>query len=125
MGEKAKVKETVRLYTKIVKLPTYRGILTIHVILTTCISFLSAAVKTLTAVTVDFYGTWFMYLLLLGIPVLLGTSLLYLIGSSEGSPLDTRRTAGATMFGFIVWYILSIIGVAVDAILATQVYEIK
>ncbi len=125
MGEKAKVKETVRLYTKIVQLPTYQRILTIHVILTTCISFLSAAVKTFTAVTTDFYGTWLMYLLLLGIPVLLGTILLYLIGSSEGSPLDARRTAGATMFGFIIWYVLSIIGVAVDAVLATQGYDMK
>ena len=98
MGEKAKVKETVRLYTKVWQLPTYRQIVTILVLLTICTSLLSAATKTLTAVTTDFFFTWFCYLVLLGIPVFLGTALLYLIGKDEGSPMDARRTAGAVMF---------------------------
>ncbi len=125
MGEKAKVKETVRLYTKVWQLPTYRQILIILVLLTICTALLSAAVKTLTAVTADFFGTWLMYIVLFGIPVFLGTGLLYLIGTDEGSPMDVRRTAGAVMFGLIFWFSLGMFGVIVDALLATQGYEMK
>ncbi|MHA1864178.1 MAG: DUF2070 family protein, partial [Candidatus Thorarchaeota archaeon] len=125
MGEKAKVKETVRLYTKVWQLPTYRMILTILVLLTICTALLSASVKTLTAVTADFFGTWMMYIVLLGIPVFLGTGLLYLIGTDEGSPMDARRTAGAVMFGLIFWFALGMIGVIIDALLGTQGFEMR
>jgi len=125
VGEKAKVKETVRLYTKVWQLPTYRQIVTILVLLTVCTSLLSAATKTLTAVTVDFFFTWFCYSVLFAIPVFIGTSLLYLIGRDEGSPMDARRTAGAVMFGLIFWFIFGMIGVIIDGVLGTSEYEMK
>ncbi|MGY5870966.1 MAG: DUF2070 family protein [Candidatus Thorarchaeota archaeon] len=125
MGEKAKVKETVRLYTKVWQLPTYRQIVTILVLLTICTSLLSAATKTITAVTSDFFFTWFCYSVLFSVPVFIGTALLYLIGRDEGSPMDARRTAGAVMFGLIFWYIFGMIGVIIDGILGTSGYEMR
>ncbi|MGY5860320.1 MAG: DUF2070 family protein [Candidatus Thorarchaeota archaeon] len=125
MGEKAKVKETVRLYTKVWQLPTYRQIVTILVLLTVSTSILSAATKFLTAVTTDFFFTWFCYSVLFSIPVFIGTALLYLIGKDEGSPMDARRTAGAVMFGLIFWFIFGMIGVIIDGILGTSGYEMK
>lgn len=125
MGEKAKVKETVRLYTKVWQLPSYRRIMAILILLTVCTSLLSAVTKTLTAVTSDFVFTWFCYLVLLSVPVFLGTALLYLIGRDEGSPMDARRTAGAVMFGLVFWFIFGIIGVIIDGFLGTSGYEIK
>jgi hypothetical protein len=120
VGEKAKVKETVRLYTKVWQLPSYKQILTILVLLTVCTSLLSAAAKTLTMVSADFLRTWFCYLVLLGLPVFLGTTLLYLIARDEGSPMDARRTAGAVMFGLIFWFIFGMIGVIIDGVLGTS-----
>ncbi len=125
MGEKAKVKETVRLYTKVWQLPTYSQILSILVLLTVGTSLLAATVKTITAVTLDFIGTFMGYLILLGIPVFLGTALLYFIGTDEGSPMDARRTAGAVMFGLIFWFIFGMIGIVVDGLLGTAGYEIR
>jgi predicted neutral ceramidase superfamily lipid hydrolase len=125
VGEKAKVKETVRLYTKVWQLPTYRQIVTILVLLTACTSLLSTTVKTFSAITTDFPFTWFCYLILLGVPVFVGTGLLYLIGRDEGSPMDARRTAGAVMFGLIFWFIFGMIGVTIDGILGTTGYEIR
>lgn len=125
MGEKAKVKETVRLYSKVWQLPTYRQIVTILVLLTVCTSLLSAAAKFISAATTDFIFTWFCYLVLLGAPVFLGTTLLYLIARDEGSPMDARRTAGAVMFGLIFWFIFGMIGVIIDGILGTSGYEIR
>ena len=125
VGEKAKVKETVRLFTKVWQLPSYKQILTILVLLTVCTSLLSAAAKTLTMVSSDFLRTWFCYLVLLGTPVFLGTTLLYLIARDVGSPMDARRTAGAVMFGLIFWFIFGMIGVIIDGVLGTSGYEIK
>ncbi|TFH03491.1 MAG: DUF2070 family protein, partial [Candidatus Thorarchaeota archaeon] len=125
MGEKAKVKETVRLFTKVWQLPTYRQIVTILVLLTVCTSLLSAAAKTLTAVTADFFFTWFCYSVLFSVPVFIGTALLYLIGRDEGSPMDARRTAGAVMFGLVFWFIFGMIGVIIDGILGTIGYEMR
>ena len=125
LGEKAKVKETVRLYTKVWQLPSYRQILSILVLLTTCTSLVASIVKLVTAATSDVIDLFVLYMVLLGVPIFLGTSLLYLIGKDEGSPLDARRTAGAVMFGLIFWYILGIIGVFLDGITAVNFFEIR
>jgi len=98
---------------------------TILVLLTVCTSLLSAATKTLTAVTSDFFFTWFCYSVLFSVPVFIGTALLYLIGRDEGSPMDARRTAGAVMFGLIFWFIFGMIGVIIDGILGTSGYEMR
>jgi len=125
LGEKAKVKETVRLYTKVWQLPSYPQILSILLVLTLCTSLFASLVKLLTARTSDVINLILMYLILLGVPVFLGTVLLYLIGREPGSPLDARRTAGAVMFGLIFWYILGIIGVCIDGAISSQIFEIK
>ncbi|TFG32262.1 DUF2070 family protein [Candidatus Thorarchaeota archaeon] len=125
LGEKAKVKETVRLFTKVWQLPSYRQILLILILLTTCTSLFASVVKLVTARTSDIIELFLLYMILLGVPVFLGTSLLYLIGKDEGSPLDARRTAGAVMFGLVFWYILGIIGVFIDGVTSSQFFEIR
>ncbi|TFG31775.1 DUF2070 family protein [Candidatus Thorarchaeota archaeon] len=125
LGEKAKVKETVRLFTKVWQLPSYRQILLILILLTACTSLFASVVKLVTGSTSDVIQLFLMYMILLGTPVFLGTTLLYLIGKDEGSPLDARRTAGAVMFGLVFWYILGIIGVFIDGITNSQFFEIR
>ena len=125
LGEKAKVKETVRLYSKVWQLPSYGRILLVLILLTSFTSIFATLVKLLTLVVTDVIGLFLMYMLLLGIPVFLGTGLLYLVGRDEGSPLDARRTAGAAMFGLIFWYILGIIGILVDGISGASVFEVR
>jgi putative membrane protein len=65
------------------------------------------------------------YFIILGVPVFIGSSLLYLIATEENSPLDARRTAGLVHFGIIFWIALSIIGGIVDALAVSSVYEIR
>ncbi len=125
LGEKAKVKETVRLYTRVWQLPTFRQIILILILLTTFTSLIASLVKFFASMTVDVIGLFLTYMLLLGIPVFLGTGLLYLVGSDEGSPLDARRTAGAVMFGLIFWYILGIIGVFIDGVGGSTFFEVR
>ena len=65
------------------------------------------------------------YLLILGIPVFIGSGLLYLIATEENSPLDARRTAGLVLFGLIFWIALSVIGGIIDTVAVTTAYEIR
>ena len=65
------------------------------------------------------------YLLILGIPVFIGSGFLYLIATEENSPLDARRTAGLVLFGLIFWIALSVIGGIIDAVAVTTAYEIR
>ena len=65
------------------------------------------------------------YLVILGAPVFIGSGLLYVIATAEGSPLDGRRTAGLVQFGLIFWIALSAIGGIVDALSSLTVFEIR
>ncbi|MGD9397544.1 MAG: DUF2070 family protein [Candidatus Thorarchaeota archaeon] len=119
MGEKAKVKETVRLYSKVWQLPSYRQIIVILILLVTIGSLILSAVKGL------FLDVFLCYLVIIGAPVFLGSGLLYLIATEKNSPLDGRRTGGLVQFGLIFWVALSVIGGIIDAIVATDVFEIR
>ncbi len=72
-----------------------------------------------------FLGVFPFYLIILGAPVFIGSGLLYLIATEEGSPLDGRRTAGLVQFGLIFWIALSVVGGIVDALASSTVFEIK
>ena len=65
------------------------------------------------------------YLVILGAPVFIGSGLLYVIATAEGSPLDGRRTAGLVQFGLIFWIALSAFGGIVDALSSSAVFEIR
>ena len=69
--------------------------------------------------------TFACYLVILGLPVFVGSGLLYLIATEENSPLDARRTAGLVHFGLIFWIVLSIIGGIIDAAVGLTFYEIR
>ncbi|MHA2303575.1 MAG: hypothetical protein ACXACD_21760, partial [Candidatus Thorarchaeota archaeon] len=85
MGEKAKVKETVRLYSKVWQLPSYRQIVLRMVLLVLIGSLILTVVKGL------LLDVFLSYLVILGAPVFIGSGLLYVIATEEGSPLDGRR----------------------------------
>ncbi len=119
LGEKAKVKETVRLYTKVWQLPSYRQIVLILILLVVIGSLILSVVKGL------FLSVFPFYLLIIGAPVFIGSGLLYVIATEEGSPLDGRRTAGLVQFGLIFWVVLSVIGGIVDAIASSTAFEIR
>lgn len=65
------------------------------------------------------------YLVILGLPVFIGSGLLYLIATAENSPLDARRTGGLVHFGLIFWIALSVIGGIIDTALGSTFYEIR
>ncbi|MBN2229288.1 MAG: DUF2070 family protein [Candidatus Thorarchaeota archaeon] len=125
MGEKAKVKETVRLFEKIWQLPSFQGILGIMGIEVLFFSSLATIFKMMNGLAAEPLWTLILYVIVLGIPTFLGTGVMYLILASKGSPLDARRTAGSVMFGNLIWFVMGIIGVVVDSIMAIQFYEIR
>ncbi|MGY5865789.1 MAG: DUF2070 family protein [Candidatus Thorarchaeota archaeon] len=119
MGEKAKVKETVRLYSKVWQLPSYRQIILRMVLMVFLGSAILSMVKDL------LLSTFVCYLVILGTPVFVGSGLLYIIATDDNSPLDGRRTGGLVHFGFIFWIVLSIIGGLIDAAIGTSFYEVR
>lgn len=125
LNEKAKVKETVRLYSKVWQLPTFR-----QIILRMCILILAGAMvpsilKGIGFVSPNLWLTFTYYLMILGVPAILGTGLLYLIAAEENSPLDGRRTAGSVQFGLLFWFALGIIGSILDGVFSAQYFEVR
>jgi putative membrane protein len=119
LGEKAKVKETVRLYSKVWQLPSYRQIVLRMILLVLIGSLILSAVKGL------LLDVFLCYLVILGAPVFIGSGLLYMIATEEKSPLDGRRTAGLVQFGLLFWIALSVVGGIVDAVAGASVFEIR
>ncbi len=80
---------------------------------------------TLSAVKGLLLEVLFGYVMLLGVPIFIGSGLLYVIATEEGSPLDMRRTAGLVQFGFIFWVSLSAVGGIIDAVISLTIFEIR
>jgi putative membrane protein len=125
LGEKAKVKETVRLFEKVWQLPSFQGILAIMLTEVTVVSLIATGLRMAARVTNNPLLTIVLYLIILGVPTFLGTGFLYLALRDEGSPLDARRTAGTVMFGNLIWFIMGLIGAIIDSLLSLQFYEIR
>ena len=124
MGEKAKVKETVRLYTKVWQLPSFSGILGRLGLSVIIASLILSALRTrgdLSQLPISFL----MYVLLFGLATFLGTGLLYLIVRQKDSPLDLRRTAGSMLFAVIFWVSLAMIGGLVDFLTGFEYLEAR
>jgi putative membrane protein len=119
LGEKAKVKETVRLYSKVWQLPPYRQIVLRMILLVLIGSLILSAVKGL------LLDVFLCYLVILGAPVFIGSGLLYVIATKENSPLDGRRTAGLVQFGLLFWIALSVVGGIVDSLAGSTAFEIR
>ncbi len=124
MGEQAKVKETVKLYSKVWQLPTYRGI----IIRMVAMALVSSSILAILEFIVNGSGqsllTFFYYVVVLIVTTFLGSGILYALVRKEGSPLDARRTLGSVQFGIIFWYSLGTLGGIIDFILATNI-EVK
>jgi putative membrane protein len=125
LGEKAKVKETVRLFEKVWQLPSFPRILLIMLLEVTIVSIVAASLRIASGASIDAVLTIGIYFTILGIPSFLGTGLLYLALREAGSPLDVRRTAGVVMFGNLIWFVIGAIGAIIDSLLSIQFYEIR
>ncbi|MHA1909128.1 MAG: DUF2070 family protein [Candidatus Thorarchaeota archaeon] len=123
MGERAKVKETVSLYSKVWQLPTYRGIifrtLAMAIVSAGFLSILGFIEADLDAAFQEFMA----YTSILLITAFLGSGLMYAIVRKEGSPLDARRALGSAQFGLIFWFFLGSLGGLVDFILGSTIVE--
>ncbi|UCH03957.1 MAG: DUF2070 family protein [Candidatus Thorarchaeota archaeon] len=125
MGEKAKVKETVSLYSRVWRLPTFQGIV-LRITATVLLgAFLSSILKFLANPGSDFIWILGQYLVLTIVPSFLGTALLYTIVRKRGSPLDARRTAGAVQFGILFWMITGVLGGLLDYLLVSSHYQVR
>jgi len=123
LGERAKVKETTGLYSRVWKLPSYRIIVFRMILSVAATSLLAAALRVLRFPSLLLPEVIAYYLVLLGIPVLIGTELLYLAIKKEGSPLDRRRTTGTVQFGIIFWLSLGLVGSMLDLITGSSWFE--
>ncbi|MCK5152071.1 MAG: hypothetical protein KAQ65_09530, partial [Candidatus Thorarchaeota archaeon] len=123
MGERAKVKETVSLYSKVWQLPTYRGI----VLRTIAMAVISAGFLSLLGVIeVGVEGAVQEFLAYTGVllsTAFIGSGLMYLIVRKEGSPLDARRALGSAQFGLIFWFFLGSLGGLIDFISGAASFE--
>jgi len=125
LGEKAKVKETVSLYSRVWRLPTFQGII-IRITVTVLLgAFLSSVLKFLANPGIDFIWILGQYLVLTVVPSFLGTALLYIIVRERGSPLDARRTAGAVQFGILFWIVTGVLGGLLNYLLVSTHYEVR
>jgi hypothetical protein len=125
LGEKAKVKETVRLYSKVRQLPTYRRIIARILVAVLLGAIISAALRIASTPGIDIFTTISLSILVLAIPAFTGTGLLYLVVRKEGSPLDARRTAGSVQFGIFFWMAFGAIGSVVSFLTSNAFYEVR
>ena len=125
LGEKAKVKETVGLFEKVWQLPSFRVILAIMILEVLVVSLIATGLKILASLTTMPLLTVTLYMAVLGIPTFFGTGILYLALTSQGSPLNARRTAGTVVFGNILWFATGLVGAVIDSITTNQYYEIR
>ena len=125
MGETAKVRETIGLYSKIWRLPTYQGILLRIFLSIGLSSVILSFLKSSLISSVVLLDAIIYYILILAIPSFLGLPLMYLIIKKEGSPLDARRMSGAVQFGIIFWMALGTVGGIVDILTSSTYSEIR
>jgi putative membrane protein len=125
VGEKAKVKETVRLYSKVWQLPTYRGIIARVLVAVLAGAIISAALRTISSPAIDLVTSSSLSILVLVVPSFIGTGLLYLVVRKEGSPLDARRTAGSVQFGIFFWMAFGAIGSFLSFLTSNAYYEVR
>ncbi|MFW9803995.1 MAG: DUF2070 family protein [Candidatus Thorarchaeota archaeon] len=125
LGEKAKVKETVRLYSRVWQLPTYRGIITRILLAVLIGSNVSAMFRIAYSSGSDAVATFLLSNLILAIPAFVGTGLLFIIVRKEDSPLDARRTAGSVQFGIFFWVSFGVIGSILSFLTSNEYYEVR
>ncbi|MHA1771634.1 MAG: DUF2070 family protein [Candidatus Thorarchaeota archaeon] len=122
MGEKAKVKETVRLYSKVWQLPSFEGIVGRLALSVLIASTAIALLRTWSDMT-SLASVLIEYIVLFGTTTFLGIGLLYLIVRQKDSPLDLRRTTGSMLFAVIFWFVLAGIGGLIDALFGIDYFE--
>ena len=123
LGERAKVKETTGLYSRVWRLPSYRIIVFRMILSVMVTSVLAATLRVLKFPILLLPEVLAYYLILLGIPVFVGTELMYLEIKREDSPLDRRRTTGAVQFGIIFWLSLGLVGGILDLMTGSTWFE--
>jgi len=111
VSEKAKVKETVGLYSKVFRLPTFRGIILRLASLILIVSIAAAAAKAVKFSPSVFLGTFLYFAALLTFAALLGLWM-----KRKGHPLDLRRTTGVILSGSVFWFTVGLIGTILESV---------
>ena len=125
MGEKAKVKETVQLYSKVWQLSSFRRIILNLIVSTLAISLILAFLRTSHTSFAFIQYSFMLYLSIYATSMLLGTLLMFAIVRKKDSPLDARRTAGSAQFGVIFWVIMGVTGGILDWVFVSDYFEIR
>ncbi|MHA1653971.1 MAG: DUF2070 family protein [Candidatus Thorarchaeota archaeon] len=125
MGEKAKVKETVRLYSKVWQLPSFGGIVLRLGLSVIAVSTVLSLLKTISLLGWNALTAFVEYALLFGVPTSVGVGLLYLIIREPGAPLDLRRTVGSVLFAVIFWFVVAVLGGVVDTLVGIACFEAR
>ncbi len=124
VGEKAKVKETVRLYSRLWKLPSFRGIVG-RLILYVAMSSLILSVDGHIIGRGEWWILFIQYLLEFATPAILGTLLLFAVVRERGSPLDLRRTSGVMQYALMTWLAVTVIGSILDLATHGIYFEVR
>jgi len=110
LGEKAKVRETEKLYNRMWRLPRYRAMIIGMILSVLAASLLLSLFRSASTPGLCLTCALLRYILLLAVPVFVGTELHYLLIRQKGSPLDHRRVTGMVEFGMIFWLSLGVVG---------------
>ncbi len=110
MGEKAKVKETVSLYSKVWQLPTYRGIVFRTIVLAVISAGIISIGQLISRGMVAALSLFVTLCSMLLLTAFIGSGLMYIIVRKKGSPLDARRALGSAQFGIIFWFSIGTLG---------------
>jgi len=110
LGEKAKVKETQKLYSRMWRLPRYRSMVIVMVLSILLSSLLLAFLRSSVTPGLCLSCVFLRYVLLLAFPFFVGPELIYLATRRKGAPLDRRRVFGMVEFGVLFWLALGTVG---------------
>lgn len=125
LGEKANVRETQKLYNRMWKLPRYRNMVILMTLSILVCSFFLSLFRTAGSPGLSLTWTFLRYVLLLVIPIFVGTELVYLVTRKKGAPLDHRRVFGMIEFGVLFWLALGTVGGFLDFLTGGSSFETR
>ncbi len=125
MGENARVRETVRLFSNLWQLPSLRGILLRLSLIVLVGMTLPAIMRVVKSPDLHLSAVFTQYGALLFMSVIVSIPLIYGIIREHGSPLDIRRTTGAIQFSTLILVSIGICGSLLGLLLNSPSAEIR
>ncbi len=125
MGEKARVRETVSLFSNLWQLPPARYILLRLLSILTVGVLVCSALQTLRHPSSPIELSLVYYAVTLFMPSLVSTPIIYGIVRQRGSPLDLRRTTGMMQFCALILVAVGILGCILGIVLDSAAVEAR